>query len=116
MQAAEWDKTSDDLTMGAEVTAFGELSGQELNQHSFWATVTKVLEENGNLYQVTDAFGKHHEVKRSDLRYRKRHSVASGHVTARSWIDTYLTVCMYVVFFWIHDQICNVTVTSCNAV
>ena len=31
---------------------------------------------------------------------------------ARSWIDTYLTVCMYVVFFWIHDQICNVTVTS----
>ena len=67
--------------MGDEVTAFGELSGQELNQHSFWATVTKVLEENGNLYQVTDAFGKHHEVKRSDLRYRKRHSVASGHVT-----------------------------------
>ena len=81
IEAAEWDKTSGLLAVGSEVTSFGEFSGEQLNLNSFWATVTKVLNADEGLYEVTDAKGVVHTINRSDLRNRRRHSVACGHVT-----------------------------------
>ena len=68
IEAAEWDKTSGLLAVGLEVTSFGEFSGEQLNLNSFWATVTKVLNVDEGLYEVTDAKGVVHIVNRSDLR------------------------------------------------
>ena len=81
LEAKEWNKTTGSLPIGAEVTVNGELTGDNVNMESFWAVVTSVDKEDKNLYEVTDAEGKKHMFPRSLLRHRKRHSVATGHIT-----------------------------------
>ena len=77
----DWNKIKGDLPINAEVTVYGELAGEELNKDSFWAVVTDVSRSAEGVYGVTDADEKKHFIKRSLLRHRKRHSVASGHIT-----------------------------------
>ena len=81
LQATEWNKTTGELPIGAEVTIDGEFSGKAINKESFWVEVTCVSQADETMYEVTDAQGTTHMIARSRLRYRKRHSVASGHVT-----------------------------------
>ena len=81
LQAKEWNKTTGLLPIGSEVTVHGELSGEKINKESFWAVVTGVSKDVENHYVVTDAKGEKHTFPRSLLRHRKRHSVATGHVT-----------------------------------
>jgi len=81
LMVSEWNKTTGSLPINAEVTVYGELAGEEINKDSFWAVVTDHSEAGDDIYEVTDAEGKIHHVPRSLLRHRKRHSVATGHVT-----------------------------------
>ena len=81
LEAKEWNKTKGPLPMGAEVTIHGKIAGDEVNMESFWAVVTGVDEEDETQYEVTDANGEVHVFPRSLLCRRKRHSVATGHVT-----------------------------------
>ena len=75
----EWNQTTGDLDLGSEVTVYGELSGEAINEKAFWGTVT--LAYGNDLYGVTDKNGMTHTIPRKDLRHRKRHSVAYGHVS-----------------------------------
>jgi len=81
LMACEWNKTTGSIPVDAEVTVYGELAGEEINKDSFWAIVTDDDEAEEGGYEVTDAQGKIHQIPRSLLRHRKRHSVATGHVT-----------------------------------
>ena len=81
IQAAEWNKTTGNLPLGAEVTVDGDLTEDELNKESFWGEVTYISQAEDDMYEVTNGQGQTHHIKRSPLRYRKRHSVACGHVT-----------------------------------
>jgi hypothetical protein len=81
IQAAEWNKTTGNLPIGAEVTVDGEFTGDDINKESFWGEVTYISQAEDDMYEVTDGQGQTHHIKRSRLRYRKRHSVACGHVT-----------------------------------
>ena len=81
LEAAEWNKESGVLPVGAEVTVYGEKSNEKLNSNSFWATVTKVSDSENDLYEVKDEHGASHNIHRAYLRHRKRRSIASGHVT-----------------------------------
>ena len=67
--------------MGAEVTVDGEFSGEDINKASYWAEVAFISQAEDGMYEVTDAKGQTHCIARARLRHRKRHSVASGHVT-----------------------------------
>ncbi|KAL7534418.1 hypothetical protein ACHAXR_005863 [Thalassiosira sp. AJA248-18] len=87
--AAEWNKTSGKLKVGDEVTVFGELVGEKVNENSFWGKVTRIIDEDKELYEITDKNGNEHNPKRSDLRHRQRHSVACGHVTDDKSHDRY---------------------------
>ena len=50
--------------------------------HAFFlSTVTNIINVDDEVYEVTDAHGQTHQIYRSDMRLRKRHSVACGHVT-----------------------------------
>ena len=46
LEAKEWNKTSGSLSIGAKVTAHGELAGEDTNMDLFWAVVTGVDKEN----------------------------------------------------------------------
>ena len=81
LMTSEWNKRTGFLPTGAEVTVYGELAGEEINNDSFWAVVTDISNVEEDIYEVTDAQGKTHQICRSLLRHRKRHSVATGHVT-----------------------------------
>lgn len=80
-----WNKVDGHLSIGAEVTVNGELYvGDErdtitINMESYWAKVTGYVGDN--IYQVEDSNGKVHEVHRSLLRSRERHTICCGHVT-----------------------------------
>ena len=63
------------------MTVDGEMVGEELNKDSFWAVVTDDSRAEEDMYEVTDADGKKHIIERHRMRNRKRHSVATGHVT-----------------------------------
>ena len=69
------------MPIGAEVTVFGKFAGENLCMHSSCSTITKIISVEDEVYEVTDAHGQTHQIYRSDMRLRKRHSVACGHVT-----------------------------------
>ena len=81
IEAAEWDKESGLLPIGSEVTVYGEKSGEKINNNSFWATVTKLRDADNEMYEVKDEHGVSHTIHRRFFRHRKRHSIASGHVS-----------------------------------
>ena len=81
LMTKEWNKTTGALPLNAEVTVYGELAGEEINKDSFWAVVTGITQAEDNIYGVTDAQGNTHTITRSLMRHRKRHSVATGHIT-----------------------------------
>jgi hypothetical protein len=78
---SERNKTTGSLPIGAEVTVYGELAGEVINMDSLWAVITNDSEAGEGIYKVTDAQGETHEICRLLLRHRKRHSIATGHVT-----------------------------------
>ena len=79
--STEWNKEADKLDIGDEVTVFGEKSGELIAMHSFWGTVTKVIDAEAEVYEITDAKGNIHCPTRKDLRYRKNHNIVFGHVS-----------------------------------
>ena len=79
--AAEWNKEEGLLKLGNEVTVYGEKAGEKVNMNSFWATVTGLIDVEEGKYHVTDANDRKHIIERVDLRLRKRHSRAFGHIT-----------------------------------
>eukprot|EP00984_Skeletonema_dohrnii_P017124 scaffold7728_cov75-Skeletonema_dohrnii-CCMP3373.AAC.2 len=79
LRADIWNKTEGILEEQNEVTVNGEMFGQDINEDSYWARVTKVLEND--MYEVTDANNKTTTHHRRDLRLRQKHTVAMGHVT-----------------------------------
>ena len=52
LEAVEWNKDSGALTIGSEVTVYGEKSGEKVNHNSFWATGMKVSDAKNALYEV----------------------------------------------------------------
>ena len=89
LMSANWNKTTGSIPLESEVTVYGELAGEEVNMDSVWAVITDVTQAEDKMYKVTDAQGKQHTILRSLLRLRKRHSVASGHVTDDKIHDRY---------------------------
>ena len=67
LEAAEWNKTTGTLPIGAEVTVFGEFAGENVCMHSFWSTITKIISVEDEVYEVTDAHGQTHQTNRSDM-------------------------------------------------
>ena len=81
LEAKEWDKEDGLLEKGDEVTVYGEKSGEVVNVDSFWGTITYVIDAVNGIYEVTDKNETTHHIERFQLRHRKRHSKAFGHVS-----------------------------------
>jgi hypothetical protein len=60
---------------------YGEKAGQPINLDSFWGVVTGVIDPEQGTYKKTDDNEGKHRVNRPDLRLRKRHTRAFGHVS-----------------------------------
>jgi hypothetical protein len=71
LKSKEWNKEAGKLDVGDEVTVYGEKSGEPVSMNSFWATVTMVVDDGAQLYEVTDDDGTVHRPVRQDLRHRK---------------------------------------------
>ena len=68
LQAKKWNCETGLLKIGEEVTAYGEKAGEEINMNSFWGVVTKVINGDRGLYEITDGNEKTHCIERADLR------------------------------------------------
>ena len=79
--ASEWNREEGLLKKGDEVTVYGEKAGQPINLDSFWGVVTGVIDPAQGKYEITDENECKHHVNRPDLRLRKRHTKAFGHVS-----------------------------------
>ena len=89
VRASEWNKDSGKLKVDTEVTAYGEKVGKPINLSSYWGTVTAILNEEGEDYEVTDKDGIKHRHHRRDLRHRKNHNLIFGHVSDDKSHDSY---------------------------
>ncbi|EJK73457.1 hypothetical protein THAOC_04918 [Thalassiosira oceanica] len=78
--AEEWDKEEGKLPKGAEVTVYGEKSGESINKNSFWGIVTEEI-DGGARYKVEDAEGRVATYERKDLRHRTTHTFCFGTVS-----------------------------------
>jgi hypothetical protein len=70
--STEWNKEAGRLDIGDEVTVFGEKSGELIAIISFWGTVTKIIDAEAEVYEITDVKGNSHRPARKDLRHRKK--------------------------------------------
>jgi hypothetical protein len=93
LSVEDWDRTAGDIAVGAEVTAFGELSGLARRADSFWAKVedgpTRPAGGAVDVYRVRDAKGAVHEVPRNELRVRVMIKEAHAGVTGDKIHDSY---------------------------
>ena len=69
------------LEKGDNVTVYSEKGGKTVNVNLFWGIVTSMIDAKKGIYEITDKNEAHHRIERSDLRHRKRHSRAFGHVS-----------------------------------
>ena len=80
--AKEWDEIEGVLSKGDEVTVNGKMSGEPVNESSFWGMI---MNENGasnnGRYRVINKDGIDHNIGRPNLRHRKIHIVATGHIS-----------------------------------
>jgi hypothetical protein len=60
---------------------YGEKAGQPINLDSFWGIVTGVINSDQGTYEITDDNEGKHRINRPDLRLRRRHTRAFGHVS-----------------------------------
>ena len=79
-----WNDEVGELNIGAEVTVNGERlvgdDSEDNDQHELvLAKVTKRI--GADMYQEEDWNGELHEVARSSLRLRHRHTICCGHIT-----------------------------------
>ena len=87
IKVLEWDKSTGDLDVGAEVVVDGELAGAERVEGSFWA---RVISRNGSSYVVEDAAGvAHADVDRARLRHRVLYTKSFVGVTGDRKHDSY---------------------------
>ena len=76
-----WNTEAGILSVGDEVTVYGEKAGEKVNMTSFWGKISKVIDQTLGTYQLTDKNGNDHIVNRTDLRHRKKINIVSAHVT-----------------------------------
>lgn len=87
LEIEKWNRSDGELNVGDEVTVNGERyigNNKEtiaIAMDSYWAKVVRHIGVHGDMYQVEDEHGSMHDVRRSSLRHRCRHTICCGHVS-----------------------------------